>query len=79
MARKPVTGGLMLANLQNVWRSATPDEKQELCSIILAKIVYDFELRKITKIVAKGEYGILFKMVEHPNLQIESFTENNEL
>ncbi len=71
--------GLVLANLQNVWRSATPDEKQELCSIILAKIVYDFELRKITKILAKGEYGILFKMVKHPNLQIESLTENNEL
>jgi site-specific DNA recombinase len=71
--------GLVLANLQNVWRSATADEKQALCSIILAKVIYDFELRKITKLVAKGEYAILFKMVEHPSLQIESLTENSKL
>lgn len=41
--------GSLLANLQNVWHSATPEERQELCHLILEKIVYDFEIRKNCK------------------------------
>jgi hypothetical protein len=54
--------GAVLANLQNAWHSATPEEKQEFCSIIFEKIVYDFESRKIVKIQPRSEYGVLFKM-----------------
>lgn len=56
------TAGDVLANLQNAWRFATPEERQELCSIILEKIVYDFETRKIVTIQPKSEYEVLFKM-----------------
>jgi len=58
--------GDVLANLQNAWRSATPDEKRELCSIILEKIVFDFESRKIVTIQPKSEYEVLFKMANYP-------------
>jgi len=54
--------GLVLANLQNAWRSATPEEKRELCSIILEKIVYDFESRRFVSIQPRIEYKVLFKM-----------------
>jgi hypothetical protein len=58
--------GAVIANLQNAWCSATPEEKQELCSIIFERIVYDFEFRKIVNIQPKSEYEVLFKMANGP-------------
>ena len=58
--------GSVLANLQNEWHSATPDEKQELCSIVLEKVVYDLESRKIVYVQPKSEYEILFKLTNYP-------------
>ena len=43
--------GKVLANLQNAWRSATPDEQREICNIILDKIVYDFALGKLQRYI----------------------------
>ena len=62
--------GSLLANLQNVWHSATPEERQELCHLILEKTVYDFEIRKIVCIQPKSEYETLFKLANYP-LDIE--------
>ena len=58
--------GAVIANLQNAWCSATPEEKQEVCSIIFERIVYDFEFRKIVNIQPKSEYEVLFKMANGP-------------
>jgi hypothetical protein len=56
----------VIANLQQAWQSATPDEKQELCRLIFAKIVYDFAIRKIAHIQPKSEYKVLFRLANYP-------------
>lgn len=71
--------GKVLANLQNAWRSATPDEQREICNIILDKVVYDFALGKIARISPKPEYEVLFKMVNNPELRADMKTEISEL
>jgi site-specific DNA recombinase len=64
--------GTVLANLQTAWRSATPDEQREICNIILDRIVYDFALGKIVKIIPKPEYKVLFRMVDSPELRADA-------
>jgi hypothetical protein len=58
--------GNVIANLQQAWQSATPDEKRELCSLIFDKIVYDFEIRKIVHIQPKSDYEVLFRLANYP-------------
>lgn len=55
--------GFVLENLQPAWRAATMEEKQELCQIILKKVVYDFETGRIVSIQPNAEYEVLFKMM----------------
>ena len=55
--------GFVLENLQLAWRAATMDEKEELCQIILKKVVYDFETGAIVSIQPNPEYEVLFKMM----------------
>jgi DNA invertase Pin-like site-specific DNA recombinase len=69
--------GRVLANLQNAWRSATPDEQREICNIILDKIVFDFALGKIAKITPKPEYEVLFRIVDKPEIRADSHGENS--
>ena len=58
----------VLANLQITWRSAIPDERREICNIVLDKIIYDFSLGKITRMILEPEYEVLFRMLESPEL-----------
>ena len=59
----PRKAGVVLANLQTVWRAATPDEQQELCQIILKQVVYDFGTGKIVSVIPKPEYEVLFGLM----------------
>ena len=65
----------VLANLQNAWQSATPDEQREICNIILDKIVYDLGLGKIAKIIPKPEYEVLFRIVDTPEIRADAHAE----
>ncbi len=56
--------GQVLENLQQAWRGATEEEKQELCKIVLTKVVYDFETKQIVSVEPKPEYEVLFRMIE---------------
>jgi hypothetical protein len=56
--------GMMLANLQQAWRAATLDEKQELCQIILKLVEYDFGTGKVARVSPKAEYEVLFRLID---------------
>jgi hypothetical protein len=55
--------GQVLANLQQAWRGATEAEKQELCKIVLNKVVYDFKAKQIVSVEPRPEYEVLFRML----------------
>jgi len=54
----------LMANLHTAWLAATPDEKAELCKIVLQKVVYDFGSGEIIRIVPKPEYEALFEIMK---------------
>ncbi len=56
--------GQVLENLQQAWRGATEEERQELCKIVLNKVVYDFKTKQIVSVEPKPEYEVLFRMME---------------
>ncbi|MCX6080384.1 MAG: recombinase family protein [Chloroflexi bacterium] len=56
--------GMVLANLQQAWRAATMDEKQELCQIILKQVEYDFGTGKVARVSPKAEYEVLFRLMD---------------
>lgn len=53
----------ILANLQEAWQIASPEEKQQLCRIILKHALYDFETKRIIYVRPNAEYSILFQML----------------
>lgn len=56
-----------LAGLQEAWKAATPDERRELCQILLKEVVFDFVKREVITIRPRSEYAVLFQML--PSLQ----------
>ena len=56
-----------LTGLQEAWKIATPDERKELCQMLLKNAIYDFVEGKIVRIQPRSEYAILFQML--PSLQ----------
>jgi hypothetical protein len=56
-----------LLGLHDAWEIATPDERRDLCQMLLKDVTFDFVKRSIVSIRPRSEYAILFQML--PSLQ----------
>lgn len=54
----------VISGLGLAWAAAAPDERRELCRIILREVVIDLGTKEILHLSPRSEYSVLFRMID---------------